>query len=141
MMSIYLSVSLRAQIAGVDRGRCCYCQTSEANSGLAMTHDHILPRALGGGNSFENVCLACHRCNECKSDRLNATDPLSGQDVQLFHPRQQVWAEHFRWSPDGTRVEGLTIVGRSTVEALRMNHPVIVVARSRWVMSGWHPPD
>jgi hypothetical protein len=140
-MSAYLSVGLRAQISDADRRRCCYCQTSEANSGLSMTHDHIRPRSLGGDNSFENVCLACHRCNEAKSDRLNATDPLSGEEVPLFHPRQQFWPEHFRWSADGTRIEGLTVVGRSTVEVLRMNHPVIVAARARWVISGWHPPD
>nr|WP_277882007.1 hypothetical protein [Leptolyngbya sp. FACHB-541] len=38
------------------------------------------------------------------------------------------------------RVEGQTPVGRATIAALRMNNSVIVAARSRWVISGWHPP-
>lgn len=139
-MASHLSVSLKAQIAATDKGRCCYCQTSELISGLAMTYDHILPRALGGENTFENVCLACPRCNECKSDRLAVLDPVSGQEVPLFHPRQECWSEHFAWSADGMLLEGLSAVGRATVAALRMNQAVIVKARERWVMSGWHPP-
>ena len=111
------------------------------NSGLAMTYDHIRPRAAGGENTFENLCLACHRCNECKSDRLAVVDPVSGETVGLFNPRQQRWDEHFAWSTDGVRVEGLTAVGRATVAALQMNQGVIVKARERWVVSGWHPPD
>lgn len=67
-------------------------------------------------------------------------DPLSGEHVPLFNPRFQPWADHFAWSPDGTRVVGLTSVGRATVVALRMNNPVILAARSRWVAVGWHPP-
>ena len=68
------------------------------------------------------------------------TQTLTGETVPLFNPRQQCWAEHFAWSEDGTRVEGLTLVGRVTGLALQMNHAMIVVARRRWVSSGWHPP-
>jgi hypothetical protein len=32
-------------------------------------------------------------------------------------------------------------VGRATVAALNMNHPLIVEARYRWVQVGWHPPQ
>jgi hypothetical protein len=45
------------------------------------------------------------------------------------------------WNPDGTKVEGLTTIGRATIVRLRMNNQVIVVARRRWVISGWHPPS
>jgi hypothetical protein len=61
------------------------------NSGLTMTYDHILPRVLGGENTFGNVCLACHRCNECKSDRLIVVDPVSGETVGLLDPRQELF--------------------------------------------------
>jgi hypothetical protein len=140
-MAAYISESLRAQISDADRQRCCYCLTSEANSGIPMTHDHILPRSKEGETTFENVCLACRTCNEFKSDLTEAVDPLSGETISLFNPRTQQWSEHFEWSPDSTRIEGLTAIGRATIVALRMNNPVIVAARRRWTISGWHPPN
>ena len=139
-MSAYIPESLKTQIREGDCYRCCYCLTSEANSGLPMSFDHIHPQSKGGNTSFENVCLACRSCNEYKSDLTEAQDPLTGEIVPLFNPRAQQWSEHFAWSPDATRVEGQTPVGRATIAALRMNNPVIVAARSRWVISGWHPP-
>jgi hypothetical protein len=106
-----------------------------------MTYDHTLPVSQGGETSFENVCLACRSCNEFKSDFTEAVDPLTGETVPLFNPRTQQWYNHFEWSLDGTRVEGLTATGRATIVRLRMNNPVIIVARKRWVISGWHPPN
>jgi HNH endonuclease len=105
-----------------------------------MTFDHIKPVSKGGETTFENLCLACRSCNEFKSDSTEATDPLTGEIVPLFNPRTQRWLDHFGWSPDGTRVEGLNAVGRATIVCLRMNNPVIIVARSRWTLGGWHPP-
>jgi hypothetical protein len=139
-VSAYISESLKTKIRDCDRHRCCYCLTSEANSGLPMSFDHIQPQSKGGNTSCENVCLACRSCNEYKSDLTEAQDPLTGEIVPLFNPRAQQWSEHFAWSLDATRVEGQTPVGRATIAALRMNNPVIVAARSRWVISGWHPP-
>jgi HNH endonuclease len=105
-----------------------------------MTHDHILPRSKGGETTLQNLCLACRSCNEFKSDATQGNDPLTGETVPLFHPRLQEWAEHFAWSPDSTKVEGLTAIGRATTIALRMNNAIIVAARWRWAISGWHPP-
>jgi hypothetical protein len=139
-MTIYLSEALRRQVETTDKHRCCYCLTSEENSGIAMTIDHIIPRFQNGETSFENVCLACRSCNEYKGKNTNATDPLTGEITPLFHPRQQKWNDHFTWSADGTKIEGLTTIGRGTIIALRMNNAVIVSARRRWVSSGWHPP-
>lgn len=139
-MSSYISESLRGRIAESDRHRCCYCLTSEINSGIRMTYDHIYPRSKGGETSFENVCLACQSCNEFKGNIIEAIDPLTGETVALFNPRQQEWSHHFQWSSDGTQIEGITAVGRATVTALRTNNPVIVATRRRWVAVGWHPP-
>ncbi|BAZ00963.1 HNH endonuclease [Tolypothrix tenuis PCC 7101] len=140
-MSKYIPESLRNQIAISDKRRCCYCLTSEANSGIPMTHDHIHPRSRGGETTFENLCLACRSCNEFKADLTEAIDPVTGKITPLFNPRIQIWSDHFHWSSDATKVEGLTNIGRATVICLRMNNPVIVAARRRWTTSGWHPPD
>lgn len=139
-MSAYIPESLRNQIAEADCRRCCYCLTSEVNSGIPMTHDHIQPVSKGGKTTFENVCLACRSCNEFKGDATESTDPLIGETVPLFNPRLQRWYEHFAWSFDGTRIEGLTTIGRATIIRLQMNNSVIVAARWRWTISGWHPP-
>jgi len=139
-VSLYLPESLRAQLDEADRRRCAYCLTSEANSGLPMTHDHIQPLSKGGETTFGNLCLACRLCNEFKADLTRADDPLTGELTPLFNPRAQQWAEHFAWSTDGTHLVGLTPTGRATIIALRMNNPTILAARRRWAMGGWHPP-
>jgi len=139
-MSIYLPNSLRSQIEKADCGQCCYCQTQEINSGIPLSFDHILPQSKGGKTSFENLCLACRPCNEFKSNITEASDLLTETIVPLFNPRFQKWTEHFRWSSDSTKVEGITATGRATVITLQMNRVVIVIARARWVLSGWHPP-
>ena len=132
---------LRQAVAHQDQHRCAYCQTSQLNSGIPLTYDHIHPQSKGGSTTLENLCLACRTCNEYKSDVTQTLDPVTGDPAPLFHPRQQTWPTHFRWSNDGTQVEGLTPTGRATVIALRMNHPIIVAARRRWVFIGWHPPN
>ena len=131
---------LRQEIREADRSSCAYCLTSEANSGIPLTFDHIWPLSKGGQTIYENLCLACRTCNEFKAGRTEAEDPLTGGRQPLFNPRAQHWADHFAWSADGTRIEGLTAIGRATVVALRMNEAVVVSARRRWAISGWHPP-
>lgn len=131
---------LRARIHVADRDMCCYCRTSAANSGIPLSFDHIVPRSAAGVTSFDNVCLCCRPCNEFKSDLLEVADPLTAERVALFHPRRQSWNDHFSWSPDGSRIEGLTATGRATIVALRLNRPLIVAARRRWFVVGWHPP-
>lgn len=140
-MSAYIPVKLRQQIRQADRNQCCYCQTQEANSGIPLSFDHILPTSKGGKTTFENLCLACRTCNEFKSDSTQELNPLTGENVALFNPRSQRWSEHFQWSEDGTNIEGITSTGITTVTTLRMNHAAIVMARKRWVFSGWHPPQ
>lgn len=114
-MSTYISENLRKQIIDNDKSGCCYCLTSEANSGIPMTYDHIQPVSQGGDTTFENLCLACRSCNEYKSNLTESIDPLSGETISLFNPRKQIWSEHFIWSADGTKVEGITAIGRATI--------------------------
>jgi hypothetical protein len=119
-------------------GCCEYCQTCEDNIGQAMHVEHINPV---GGDKPDNLCLSCPSCNLSKAKAVEAVDPDTGQLVPLFNPRTQVWSEHFIWQANGIRVQGLTSVGRATVARLRMNQTRILVARQRWVESGYHPPS
>jgi hypothetical protein len=140
-MSVYLSVELRRQLEAADDHCCAYCQTGQFNSGQRMVPDHVVPESKGGITEYENLCFACRLCNEFKGSRVTGIDPATGQTVTLYHPRQQAWAEHFVWEDSGTRILGITAVGRATVVTLQMNHVIIVAARQRWVSAGWHPPQ
>jgi len=101
--------------------RCQYCLMHQALQGATFHIEHIIPRSKGGADHVENLALACPSCNLRKSDRTTGVDPLTGTTVSLFHPTQQVWLDHFRFS--GYRIEGMTAVGRATVAALDFNHP------------------
>lgn len=133
--------ALREQIAKRDRFRCCYCLTLEAITGAHFTIDHILPEALGGQTTLDNLCLACWPCNLRKAKRIVAVDPETGEVVRLFHPNQQRWPENFAWSADGLLIVGLTSTGRATITALRMNAPERINGRRIWIEAGRHPPS
>lgn len=102
--------------------------------------EHIIPRAKGGSDDESNLWVACSLCNRYKGSQVTGTDSLNGDTVALFNPRTQVWGEHFRWSPDGAYIRGLTPTGRATVEALRLNNELAVGVRRNWILAGWYPP-
>lgn len=39
--------------------------------------------------------------------------------MRLFHPRHDIWAQHFDWS--GPELKALTAIGRVTIEVLSIN--------------------
>lgn len=137
----YVPASLRRRVAARARGRCGYCLSDETSVGMTFEIEHIIPQVAGGRTVEENLWLSCPDCNSYKATRASATDPLTGELVPLFDPRRQPWHEHFAWTDGGVRIEGLTPVGRATVEALRLNRPVLTRARQVWIIAGVHPPD
>ena len=88
---------------------------------MPMEIDHIVPQALGGPTTEDNLWLACSLCNASKGDRLVALDPVSRESVRLFDPAHQRWSEHFTWIDGGTRLVGLTPTGRATVRVITPN--------------------
>lgn len=131
--------SLRQQVIERARERCEYCQTQQVIV-VTMEIDHIVPQSAGGETILDNLCLACISCNGSKLDFQTGIDSQTEQEILLFNPRVQDWAEHFQWSEDGLQVIGLTPTGRATVVRLRMNREAVVNSRQRWVTVGWHPP-
>lgn len=106
-----------------------------------MEIDHLLPEARGGAAEQENLWLACSDCNTFKGERTTVRDPLTGEIVPLFNPRQDRWLEHFAWTPAGDYIIGRSPIGRATASALRLNRPLVVRARRLWVRIGVHPPE
>jgi hypothetical protein len=103
--------------------------------------EHIIPKALGGLDTEENLWLSCRLCNEAKGIQTEAIDPETETVVPLFNPRTDQWVEHFSWSEDGARVLGRTVRGRATVAALSLNSELRVRSRAIWVEVGYHPPQ
>ena len=99
--------------------RCEYCLLRQEHSGLTHHIEHITARQHGGSDHPENRALACHRCNAHNGPNLTGIDPGSVDLVPLFHPRRDVWTEHFAFQ--GARIVGLTPTGRATVHVLAMN--------------------
>lgn len=58
-------VLTRKNILRRDGYKCGYCGRGD----LPLTIDHILPRARGGGDSWENLVSACTSCNNRKGHR------------------------------------------------------------------------
>ena len=113
--------------------RCEYCRAPEAVFNFPFEVEHVVPSSRGGADDESNLCLACPACNVRKSDRLVARDELSGEEVPLFHPRQQRWSDHFRVDNESGELEGTTPTGRATVASLDLNHPLQLTARLLWI--------
>jgi len=107
--------------------RCEYCLLSEEGQEATFHIDHVVPTALGGPNTIGNLALACVSCSLRKGARVAVTDLLTGREVGLYNPRTDEWSQHFRWN--GVYIEPLSSVGRVTVEAMKMNRPLILAIR------------
>jgi hypothetical protein len=111
---VYDLVARRAQ------HRCEYCHAPEVVFGYPLEVEHIVPRVAGGGSDAG------------KHARTFGVDPRTGRQVPLFHPRRQLWEDHFRWSATWRLVLGRTAIGRATVTALRFNTRLRQQARTHW---------
>jgi 5-methylcytosine-specific restriction endonuclease McrA len=109
---------------------CCeYCISQEAYSSDPFSTEHIVPEILGGDSAEDNLASACQGCNNFKYTKTTGIDPVILQEVPLFHPRRDVWEEHFAWSRDLTEMIGLTPTGRATIVELRLNRENVVNLR------------
>jgi len=99
---------------------CCeYCALRQEQEPLPFHIEHVTPRQHGGKDSAENLALACHHCNLHKGTNLSGLDPKTEKLTRLFHPRLDDWDEHF--ANRGGEIIGLSAIGRTTVNLLRMN--------------------
>ena len=102
----------RTMVLERDHHRCAYCRSS------AMTVDHIVPRAEGGGDSLSNLVACCGSCNAKKADKLlgildtSHTTSMKPRYTPLFSS-----VEPARLGLWGTcqHVGGRTLLGRGLV--------------------------
>ena len=119
--------------------RCEYCHLPAEYSILLFEIDHIIAEKHRGPTSLENLALACCYCNAFKGPNLSGWDMQSGRIVRLFHPRRDRWSSHFCWK--GASLSGLTLVGRITIEVLRLNSPGHLRLREALAEEGIFPFD
>ena len=109
---------LRREVRQRAGGRCEYCGLEQFEFPFAVYHvEHVIARQHGGPDETENLCLACHWCNLHKGPNISTL--VNRQLVPLFHPRRDLWSDHF--VRRGDLIVGLTPVGIGTVELLNMN--------------------
>ena len=111
--------SLRKRVAARAENRCEYCGPSQIGQAATFHVDHVVPQVAGGETFMDNLALACIHCSLRKGARQNARDPQTGRMAKIFHPREHSWNHHFRWA--ACRLNGITAIGRATVEALNLN--------------------
>ncbi len=100
--------------------QCEYCQKRQDESPLiALQIEHVIPWKHGGSDELSNLALACADCNLRKSSDLAGLDPSTNELTPLFHPRTDLWHDHFVW--EGVHIVGKTAVGRTTIRVLDLN--------------------
>jgi hypothetical protein len=132
-----ISPALRAAVVDRAMDRCEYCGLSQLGQEAVFHIDHIVPRNADGQSVLGNLALACVSCSLHKAAKQKAIDPASGELASIFNPREQKWAEHFRW--DGEIAVGTSATGRATIQAMKMNRSLIVAIRKEQSLRGRHP--
>jgi HNH endonuclease len=133
-----IPASLRRLVIQRASDRCEYCGLSQAGQVATFHIDHITPVVANGKTIAENLALACVSCSLRKAAKQTVQDPETLAIVSIFHPRQQIWSEHFQW--DGVRVLGLTATGRGTIQTLDLNRSIMLAIRAEEELLGRHSP-
>lgn len=139
-MSEKISSELRREVAERAHGCCEYCYSQAKFAMQSLSIEHIIPSSRGGESSASHLALACQGCNNRKYTKIDGNDPITGEVVPLFHPRNQQWQDHFSWNEDFTLIIGITPTGRATVEELGLNREGLVNLRRILYQAGEHPP-
>lgn len=115
----YIPDSLRRLVYARAAGRCEYCRIDERYTGKTHEVDHIYAEKHGGETHEGNLCLSCFTCNRYKGSDLCSLDPLTGEISRLFHPRTDIWDEHFDLIEG--KIQGKTPQGRVLAKVLQFN--------------------
>jgi HNH endonuclease len=135
-----ITAKLKSEVSQRANSCCEYCRSQAQFSPDPFSIEHIIPRSKGGTDNSANLALSCQGCNNRKYNYVLVRDPVNGEMVSLYHPRLQVWEEHFAWNEDFTIAIGLTPIGRATVVRLQLNREGVVNLRQLLSGINEHPP-
>lgn len=89
----YKKVNLsRQNVFKRDRLKCVYCGTKES-----LTLDHVVPKSLGGRDTWDNLVTACQKCNAKKG---SMTPEQAGMELRSkpFRPSFVMFLSNFSGS-------------------------------------------
>lgn len=118
-MSAYISERIRRLVIARANSRCEYCHFHQDDLFLSFEVEHIISLKHGGGSELDNLALSCQHCNQHKGTDLTTFLQSYDDIVPLFHPRQQVWSEHFELKQGIILPKSRT--GEATVKLLSIN--------------------
>lgn len=70
-------IKMKQQLSEAQNHRCCYCHepfSSDRESPLYATWEHVIPKSRGGSDALSNFVLACSTCNNIRGARYSAED-------------------------------------------------------------------
>jgi hypothetical protein len=137
MSRTYISSALRRFVSERASRHCEYCGVHEDDVLLPHQPDHIIAEQHGGKTEESNLALACVQCHLPKGPNIASIDFQTGKLTPLYHPRKDVWEEHFQL--EGAVVSPKTPVGRVTVRLLMLNHLDRVQFREKLIKAGRYP--
>ena len=134
MSKTYIPVALRRQVEERAHSCCEYCLVPDFATFASHEIDHIIAEKHGGRTESENLALSCTLCNKYKGSDLASIDPNTEKILPLYHPRQNLWSEHFQLSR--AEFTPLTAIGRVTIRLLQLNRPDRVEERQLLLNAG-----
>jgi len=129
--------TVRSFVIARANDRCEYCLVPQGARRFTFNIDHVIATQHQRNDHPDNLCFSCPKCNRKKGPNLSGIDPLTQTIVLLFHPRRQVWSEHFR--TNGPLILGVSPSGRATVAVLDLNHEDRVRFRQSLLIEGAWP--
>lgn len=117
---------------------CEYCLMPQEFTDVNHEVDHIIAEKHRGLTTLDNLGLACFPCNNHKGPNIAGVDPQTHLITRLYHPRLELWTDHFSWR--GPVLIGLTAIGRTTIEVLAINLRHRLLHRRALIEEGVFPP-
>jgi len=99
---------------------------------------NIIAEKHGGLTRLENLAYSCLHYNAFKGPNIAGVNQETGDVVRLFHPRKDIWEEHFAWN--GSRLLSPTSIGQVTIAVLAINVPYRREVRQALIAEDVFPP-
>lgn len=136
MSRSYISIGLRQLVEQRAKNCCEYCLIPETATLFSHQVDHIIAEKHGGLTDAENLALACIICNKYKGSDIASIDIETNNNVvRLYHPRTDIWHEHFVILE--AKIEPISAVGRVTSNLLQFNRLERITERSLLIRAGF----
>ena len=129
--------ALREEVRTRSGGCCEYCCVPDHYDRLPFQIDHIIAEKRGGPSLSENLAWSCYDCNIFKGPNIAGVSSEKSEVSRLFHPRKDIWSEHFSWS--GGALIPKSDIGCATINVLRINLPRRIDFRQELINEGVLP--